>query len=391
MHLRLHKNATTTPRIRAEIQVSKEPMRVLAQRFGVSVCTIARWKKRASVHDASHTPHRLQTTLTPAQESIVLVLRKSLGLSLDDLLAVVREFIHPTISRAALHRMLKRHGVSAREALSVDRPRTKPFKAYEPGFVHIDVKYLPQMADETTRRYLFVAIDRATRWVFVRVYASKSATNARRFLKELHKAAAFRIRTILTDNGKEFTDRFITRGERTPTGRHQFDQLCEELGIEHRLTRPKHPQTNGMVERFNGRIADILRTHHFHCGEELEATILRYVWLYNHQLPQKALGHVSPIQAMKQWQRSHPELFNRRVTNQPGHDTYEQECRDAGRTPDAKYLIDLRFHDLRHEATSRLASIFPMHELAKITGHRDPRMLMRYYHPSAEDLAKRLR
>lgn len=321
MHLRLHKNATTTPRIRAEIQVSKEPMRVLAQRFGVSVCTIARWKKRASVHDASHTPHRLQTTLTPAQESIVLVLRKSLGLSLDDLLAVVREFIHPTVSRAALHRMLKRHGVSAREALSVDRPRTKPFKAYEPGFVHIDVKYLPQMADETTRRYLFVAIDRATRWVFVRVYASKSATNARRFLKELHKAAAFRIRTILTDNGKEFTDRFITRGERTPTGRHQFDQLCEELGIEHRLTRPKHPQTNGMVERFNGRIADILRTHHFHCGEELEATILRYVWLYNHQLPQKALGHVSPIQAMKQWQRSHPELFNRRVTNQPGHDS----------------------------------------------------------------------
>ena len=86
----------------------------------------------------------------------MLVLRKSLGLSLDDLLAVVREFIHPTVSRAALHRMLKRHGVSAREALSVDRPRTKPFKAYEPGFVHIDVKYLPQMADETTRRYLFV-------------------------------------------------------------------------------------------------------------------------------------------------------------------------------------------------------------------------------------------
>ena len=96
------------------------------------------------------------------------------------------------------------------------------------------------------------------------------------------------------------------------------------------LTRPKHPQTNGMVERFNGRIADILRTHHFHSGEELEATILRYVWLYNHQLPQKALGHVSPIQAMKQWQRSHPELFNRRVTNQPGHDTYlDTRCPSA--------------------------------------------------------------
>ncbi|MEW6729145.1 MAG: IS481 family transposase [Pseudomonadota bacterium] len=321
MHLRLHKNATTTPRIRAEIQASVEPMTVLAKRFGVSVSTIARWKKRTSVEDASHTPHRLQTTLTPAQEAIVLALRTTLGLSLDDLLAVVREFVHPTMTRAALHRMLKRHGVSARDATSVDRPKAKPFKAYEPGFVHIDVKYLPQMADETTRRYLFVAIDRATRWVFVRVYASKTSANAQRFLKALHKAAAFPIRTILTDNGKEFTDRFITQGERTPSGQHLFDQLCHELGIEHRLTRPRHPQTNGMVERFNGRISDILRTHHFHSGEELEATILRYVWLYNHHLPQKALGHVTPIQAMKQWQQSRPELFNRRVTNQPGHDS----------------------------------------------------------------------
>lgn len=69
---------------------------------------------------------------------------------------------------------------------------------------------------------------------------------------------------------------------------------------------------------------------------------------------------------------------------------YLDECQKAGRLADAKYLTDLRFHDLRHEATSRLAEIFPMHELTKITGHKDPRMLMRYYHPRAEDLAKRL-
>jgi len=69
---------------------------------------------------------------------------------------------------------------------------------------------------------------------------------------------------------------------------------------------------------------------------------------------------------------------------------YLEECREAGRRPDGRFLTDLRFHDLRHEATSRLASIFPMHELTKITGHKDPRMLMRYYHPRAEDLAKRL-
>lgn len=69
---------------------------------------------------------------------------------------------------------------------------------------------------------------------------------------------------------------------------------------------------------------------------------------------------------------------------------YLETCEASGQTPDEKYLTDLRFHDLRHEATSRLAEIFPMHELTKITGHKDPRMLMRYYHPRAEDLAKKM-
>lgn len=69
---------------------------------------------------------------------------------------------------------------------------------------------------------------------------------------------------------------------------------------------------------------------------------------------------------------------------------YLKECEEFKQQPDSKFLTNLRFHDLRHEATSRLASIFPMHELTKITGHKDPRMLMRYYHPRAEDLAKRL-
>jgi integrase len=80
--------------------------------------------------------------------------------------------------------------------------------------------------------------------------------------------------------------------------------------------------------------------------------------------------------------------FERAVTR--ARKAYIDECKSANQRPNGKFLTDLRFHDLRHEATSRLASIFPMHELTKITGHKDPRMLMRYYHPRAEDLAKRL-
>jgi integrase len=80
--------------------------------------------------------------------------------------------------------------------------------------------------------------------------------------------------------------------------------------------------------------------------------------------------------------------FERAVVRARKH--YVNDCREAGTKPRDGFLVDLRFHDLRHEATSRLASIFPMHELTKITGHNDPRMLMRYYHPKAEDLAKKL-
>ena len=81
-------------------------------------------------------------------------------LPLDDLLAVCREFLNPAVSCSGLDRCLRRHGVSNLNALRPKVPAEphKTFKTCEPGFVHVDVKYLPQMADETTRRYLFVAI-----------------------------------------------------------------------------------------------------------------------------------------------------------------------------------------------------------------------------------------
>lgn len=226
---------------------------------------------------------------------------------------MVREFVHPHATRSGLHRCLKRHGVSVLPPRAA--PPTAPgkaFKAYEPGYLHIDVKYLPQMPDEERRRYLFVAIDRATRWVFIRLYTANTAANARRFLNALAKACPLVIRTLLTDNGGAFTDRLFGRRARQPSGEHEFDRLCQALGIEHRLTPVRRPQTNGMVERFNGRISEVLATHRFQSGEELEATLERYVWLYNHHLPQKALDHLTPIEAMKRWQASHPHLFNRR-------------------------------------------------------------------------------
>ncbi len=122
--------------------------------------------------------------------------------------------------------------------------------------------------------------------------------------------------------GKAFTDRLFGLRKRSPTGQHEFDLLCAEIGIEHRLAPPMRPQTNGMVERFNGRIEDVLQSHRFQSGEDLEQTILRYVHLYNSQLPQSVLKARTPIDALKEWYRQRPELSRKQVYNHAGCDTY---------------------------------------------------------------------
>lgn len=321
MLIALHKNATTTPAKRAEIQKATGSDYELARQFNVCRDTIRKWRKRDTVQDGSHTAHRLQTTLNAAQEELVIYLRTQLLLPLDDLLAVVKEFIEPKMSRSALGRLLRRRGHSRLPVPEKAISTTKPFKAYEPGYIHIDVKYLPQMADEKARRYVFVAIDRATRWVFIAIKSHKTAAAARSFLNAVAKAAPFKIQTLLTDNGKEFTDRLFGKRAKDASGEHEFDALCDALDIEHRLTKPRTPKTNGMVERFNGRLEQVLRSHHFNSAEDLEKTLHRYVWLYNEHLPQKALNHEAPVQALKRWQTSHPHLFSKAVRNHAGPDT----------------------------------------------------------------------
>ena len=90
------------------------------------------------------------------------------------------------------------------------------------------------MPDENRRRYLFVAIDRATMWVYLLVYDDLTQASSTDFLLRLRQVAAFKITKVLTDNGTQFTDRFTSK-EKQLTGKHLFDQQCIAQGIEHRL------------------------------------------------------------------------------------------------------------------------------------------------------------
>jgi transposase-like protein len=154
MIITLHKNARTTRATRASIQRGVGRDCEMVRQFGVGRDTIRRWRKSNTGQDASHTPHRPQTTLDARQEELVVYLRTAVLRPLADLLAVVHEFIEPDLCRSALKRGFKGRGLSRLPAPKVDQKATKPFKAYELGYVEIDVKHLPQMRDEKTRSHL---------------------------------------------------------------------------------------------------------------------------------------------------------------------------------------------------------------------------------------------
>ena len=111
----IHPQARTTPKIRQEIKDSGLSDREAAKVFNITRATAAKWLKRDDVQDRSHRAHTLHTTLSAGQEAIVLSLRQTLYLPLDDLLYITRQYINADVSRSGLARMLKREGMTRLE------------------------------------------------------------------------------------------------------------------------------------------------------------------------------------------------------------------------------------------------------------------------------------
>jgi len=291
MDVKLHANATTTPRIRAYIQSSSAPVAALAKELGVNESTIRRWRSRDTVTDRSHCPKTLTTSLSDIEERLVCELRTELALSLDDIVEVMHRCANPALSRSAIHRALKRNGISKKPAAAKDKPNR--FETDHPlGFVHLDVKHLSRLRRKPA--YAFVAIDRASRYVYLEVLPDRKAATAKAFLARFLEHFPHRVHTILTDNGSEWTDRFSDdkkgKLKGKPSGSHLIDRLCCKHGIKHKLTRPYRPQTNGMAERFNRRLSEHLakrpkrlrgQDRRFENHEERNRYILDFVSNYN--------------------------------------------------------------------------------------------------------------
>ena len=299
----LHGSATTTEAIRRAIQRSQESVRALAQRHGISPTTVQKWRKRETAVDAAMGPKQpCSPVLTPEQEAAIVAFRRHTLLPLDDCLYALQPTI-PVLTRSSLHRCLQRHGISRLPQTEGDKPDKKRFKAYPIGYFHIDIA---EVSTEQGKLRLFVAIDRTSKFAFARLVESAGKMEAAEFLRDLVEAVPYAIHTVLTDNGIQFTNRARDIWD----SQHIFDRVCDEHGIEHRLTKVNHPWTNGQVERMNRTLKEAtVKRYHYGSHDELRAHLQLFLQAYNHARRLKALRGLTPYEFTCRAWTQEPQRF----------------------------------------------------------------------------------
>jgi transposase InsO family protein len=307
--LQIHPNARTTPAVRAEIARSDQPTGVLARRYGVSTETIRKWRKRGpdDCLDHSAKPHSLPWKATEEERAVVCALRRATNFALDDLTFVVTHFL-PHLNRHSIWRILRAEGLNRRRPPTPDRPKRGDgkFRDYDLGFIHIDIKHLPKLQTangERRKRYLFVAIDRRSRSVHLAVKDDETERSAIAFLREAAAAFPFRITHVLTDNGSCFTPRFA--------------RVCAELGAEYRHTRPRSPQTNGLVERFNGRVSSEVLGITIWSHTDLDDLLRGFNAAYNARR-QRVLEGKTPDQVVRERLKARRQLARNKPNGRAG-------------------------------------------------------------------------
>ena len=227
----LHGSARTTPRVRAELQAAQASCRALAAQHGLNPKSVLKWRKRASTADAPMGPKPRSTTLTEAEEAIVVEFRRRTLLPLDDVLGCLRDSI-PTLTRSALHRCLVRHGISRLPKREDASSKRKRFSETEIGYIHVDSAQLRSAEGIVP---MVLAIDRVSKFAYAEFHATAERATGAAFMRGVVQAFPYQIRKVLTDNGVAFTKTASTKWD---TMRHPFDRVCDEHGIEHKLTKP---------------------------------------------------------------------------------------------------------------------------------------------------------
>ncbi len=213
----------------------------------------------------------------------------------------------PHLTRSSLHRCLQRHDISRLPEVEGSQPAKRKFKTYPLGYFHIDIA---EVQTAQGRLYLLVAIDRTTKFAFVELHEKATRRVAGDFLRALIQAVPYTIHTVLTDNGTHFTSpgnacsaaadirHAIDQGEIFLA--HAFEYACAQNRIDHRLTKPRHPWTNGQVERMNRTLKDAtVKRFHYETHDQLRGHLADFVNAYNFGRRLKTLKGLTPYEAIQ--------------------------------------------------------------------------------------------
>lgn len=305
-----HSNSKTNIHIRREIQTSNLSNSELASKFSISTKTVSKWKNRTELTDRSSRPKTIKYALSELNTLIAIEIRRATWWSLEEVTEII-DPVDPTRIKSAVYRTFVREGINT--VPKAEKEKAKKFKEYDPGYLHVDVTYLPKI--DGIKYYLFVAIDRATRTLFFKIYEAKSAENAEKFIKACIAFFPVKISHTLTDNGLEFTNRLLKskKGE-TCKKKSKFTMVCEQNNIDHRCTKPFTPKTNGMVEKANDIIKSktIKRTKYLNIkemDEDLTNFLIHYNLYRRHGSLRRELKVKTPFDAIQKWYELDSNIF----------------------------------------------------------------------------------
>src|SRR5262245_14446312 len=264
------------------------PLSVLSERHGIARPVLSRWWARyraydlTSVEPRSRRPHR-----SPSRHPAAV--RDAIAETRDFGWGAQRIADELGIGHGTVQRELERTGRNR-----MPRAMRRPVHRYEksrPGeLLHLDLKYLPAL--ENRPEFEYAAIDDFSREGHALIGRERSTVAATRFLEHVLAQLPYRVEAVMTDNDMMFTMRYAYYSTRLT----RFEQALKSAGIEHRLIRPRTPETNGKVERFIKTIDDeCYRVVQPQTSRARVGALTLFLEYYTHARPHQSLGGESPV------------------------------------------------------------------------------------------------
>lgn len=280
-------------------------IKFIVRRYKVSKASLMRWMKRfdgtkASLEDRSHrplTPHPNSHT-TEEISWILNYIRRNPGISMIELYQKLKRSKGYHRHPCSLFRVLRKLGYYKKKEEKKIKKQPKPYDTPTQLGIkwQMDAKYVPKscyVGEVEQKFYQYTMIDEASRERFIYPFKELSSYSTVQFVKMAIAHFKYKPQIIQTDNGAEFTHFRDTKMV------HPLDVLCQELGITHKLIRPRTPQHNGKVERSHRNDNERFYSRMtFYSYEDLIKQMRRYLYKSN-RLPMQTLNWLSPIEKRK--------------------------------------------------------------------------------------------